>query len=52
MKKIVTILLLLAMMTAPLFGCDNSDISEASDPKNASDSISETINGGIAADFE
>ena len=52
MKKIVTILLLLAMMTAPLFGCDNSDISEASDSQNASDSISDTSNGGIAADFE
>lgn len=52
MKKIIAILLLLAMMTAPLFGCDNSDISEASDPKNASDSISDTSNGGIAADFE
>ena len=52
MKKILATFLLLLTLTAPLFGCDNSDISEASDPKNASDSISETINGGIAADFE
>ena len=52
MKKILATFLLLLTLTAPLFGCDNSDISEASDPKNASDSISETSNGGIAADFE
>ncbi len=51
MKKIVTILLLLAMMTAPLFGCDNSDISETSDPQNASDNSSDT-NNNPAADFE
>ena len=52
MKKILATFLLLLTLTAPLFGCDNSDISEASDPKNASDSISDTSNGGIAADFE
>ncbi len=52
MKKIIATFLLLLTLTAPLFGCDNSDISEASDPQNASDSISDTSNGGIAADFE
>ena len=51
MKKILATFLLLLTLTAPLFGCDNSDISEASDPQNASDSISDTSNG-IAADFE
>ena len=51
MKKILATFLLLLTLTAPLFGCDNSDISETSDPKNASDSISDTSNG-IAADFE
>ena len=52
MKKIIATFLLLLTLTAPLFGCDNSDISEASDSQNASDSISDTSNGGIAADFE
>ena len=52
MKKIIATFLLLLTITAPLFGCDHSDISEASDSQNASDSISDTSNGGIAADFE
>lgn len=34
MRKIITILLLLTVLTAPLFGCDNSDISDTSDPQN------------------
>ena len=34
MRKIITILLLLTVLTAPLFGCDNADISDTSDPQN------------------
>ena len=42
MKKIIATFLLLLTLTAPLFGCDNSDISEASDPKSTAEVISRT----------
>ena len=42
MKKILATFLLLLTLTAPLFGCDNSDISEASDPQSTAEVISRT----------
>ena len=42
MKKIIATFLLLLTLTAPLFGCDNSDISEASDPQSTAEVISRT----------
>ena len=42
MKKIIATFLLLLTLTAPLFGCDNSDISETSDPQSTAEVISRT----------
>ena len=42
MKKILATLLLLVMAATPLFSCNNSDVSEASDSQSTAEVISQT----------